>query len=184
MTHSACGRCEGAGWVRTGSAAYRCPACNPAPSAREVRLPRSGGARPRRKGIRGELELAAWLRERGIFARRGAQRRGGPDSPDVVTSLPFHVECKRMERLALWRALAQAQADSGERPAVVFHRTNRHPWVAILAAEDLLALLGLRSPAPPPGAATGPEPELELALAKDAGAAESAPLREREETSP
>lgn len=138
-----CSSCGGVGWLRSGDAARQCPECNPAPSAREVRLPRSGGARPRRKGIRGELELAAWLRSHGIEARRGVQRQGGPDSPDVVAALPFHVECKRMERLPLWRALAQAQSDAGARPAVVFHRTNRHPWIVILAAEDLLELLGL-----------------------------------------
>lgn len=134
--------CEGSGWIRDGSTARRCP-CSPLPSQRDVHAVRPGGARPRRKGIRGELELAGWLRARGIEARRGAQRRGGPDSPDVVAALPFHVECKRMERLALWRALAQAQSDAGSRPAVVFHRTNRQPWIAILAAEDLLELLRL-----------------------------------------
>lgn len=182
MTRPGCERCEGAGWVRTGFAAYRCPACNPAPSSRTVELPHSGGARPRRKGIRGELELAAWLRERGISARRGAQRRGGPDSPDVVTSLPFHVECKRMERLALWRALAQAQADAGERPAVVLHRTNRHPWVAILAAEDLLFLLGLGPSAP--ALAEAAAAELAPPAAADLSSPCPEPSPEREELSP
>ena len=138
-----CASCEGAGWIRTGTSAHRCPACNAPLGGREVLITSAGGARPRRKGIRGEFELAAWLRDHGIEARRGAQRQGGPDSPDVVSALPFHVECKRTERLALWRALAQAQGDAGARPAVVLHRANRHPWIAIMAAEDLLELLGL-----------------------------------------
>lgn len=140
---AACCSCEGSGWIRVGSTARRCP-CSPLPDQRNVRAAvRPGGARPRRKGIAGERELAGWLRSHGVEARRGAQRRGGPDTPDVVADLPFHVECKRTERLALWRALAQAQSDAGSRPAVVFHRSSRQPWVCVLAAEDLLELLRL-----------------------------------------
>lgn len=99
-------------------------------------------AKSRRKGKRGELELAEWFRERGVFARRGAQHRGGPDSPDVEIDLPgFHVECKRCESLRLYDALDQARADA--RPGavpLVLHRKSRAGWVAILDAEDLLAL--------------------------------------------
>ena len=99
-------------------------------------------ARSRSKGIRGELELAQFLRDRGIEARRGCQRRGGPYSPDVDADLePFHVEVKRTERLALYPALDQARRDGGpERIPIVFHRTNRREWVAILPADALVEL--------------------------------------------
>ena len=46
----------------------------------------------RRKGARGELELAAKFTDAGFPARRGQQPAGGPDSPDVVPSIPsLHV---------------------------------------------------------------------------------------------
>lgn len=71
----------------------------------------------RNKGAVAERELAAYLRERGIEARRGQQHAGGPDSPDVVSALEgIHIECKRQERTDPygWMAQAQAQADADE----------------------------------------------------------------------
>ncbi len=101
------------------------------------------GARSWRKGQRGELELARLLSAEGFAATRGAQHRGGSDSPDVVCrDLPgLHFECKRCERLHLYDALEQAKADAGKRLPVVAHRRNGHEWVAILRLGDLLALI-------------------------------------------
>lgn len=96
----------------------------------------------RAKGASGEREVAAWLRSFGVSARRGQQFSGGPDSPDVVHSLPnVHLEVKRTERLELDAALSQAreEAPAGSTP-VVLHRKNRGRWVAILDAEDWLRL--------------------------------------------
>ena len=100
-------------------------------------------ANSRAKGIRGELELAAFFKEHGIDARRGQQFSGGPGSPDVVHDLPgVHVECKRTESLQLWPALAQATRDApvGCTP-VVFHRPSRRPWIVILDASIFLQLV-------------------------------------------
>ena len=97
----------------------------------------------RSKGIRGELELAAFFRDHGIDARRGQQFSGGPGSPDVVQELPgIHVECKRTETLRVWEALAQATRDApaGSAP-VVFHRPSRKPWIVILDASQFLQLV-------------------------------------------
>ena len=97
----------------------------------------------RAKGIRGELELAAFFKEHGIDARRGQQFSGGPGSPDVVHGLAgIHVECKRVEALQLWPALDQATRDAaaGTTP-VVFHRPSRRPWIAILDASAFLQLV-------------------------------------------
>lgn len=96
----------------------------------------------RRKGADGERELAAWLRERGVSARRGRQFCGGAESPDVATDLEHvHFECKRVERFNVYEALDQAIGDAGERLPVVAHRRNRGAWVAILPLERLLPLL-------------------------------------------
>ena len=103
-----------------------------------------GGARSRRKGKRGELELARLLSGEGFPAERGRQHRGAPGSPGVIVpSLPgIHWEAKRCERLLLFDALAQARDDAGEdKLPVVAHRRNQTEWVAILPLADLLAIL-------------------------------------------
>ena len=100
-------------------------------------------ANSRAKGVRGELELAAFFKEHGIDARRGQQHAGGGDSPDVVHDLPgIHVECKRVEALQLWPAMDQAKRDArvGSTP-VVFHRPSRRPWIVILDASQFLELV-------------------------------------------
>lgn len=142
---SACATCGGSGWERLAEerAVVRC-ACNSAPTGRELRERSRKARRSRRKGVEAERELAAWLRGFGIDARRGAQRQGGPDTPDVVAALPFHVECKRVERLNVGRAVEQAERDAAGGPAVVFYRSNRAPWRVVLDAATFLELLGHR----------------------------------------
>lgn len=95
----------------------------------------------RAKGKRGELELAAYLREHGYDARRGQQFKGGADSPDVVGVPGLHIECKRVETLRLYPALAQATKDGAEGVTpIVAHRTSRQEWVAILSLSDFLGI--------------------------------------------
>ncbi len=97
----------------------------------------------RAKGKAGELELAAFLRERGfVEARRGQQFKGGGDSPDVVGIPGVHVECKRVESGNLYTWLDQAIDDAAPRTVpVVAHRRSRRPWVAILRLNDFLELV-------------------------------------------
>lgn len=71
-------------------------------------------------------------------ACRGAQHRGGPDAPDVRTTIDgVHFEVKRTEALRLWDALAQAVADAGNNVPVVLHRSNGKPWIAVVRLDDL-----------------------------------------------
>ncbi len=94
------------------------------------------------KGAQGERQVAAWLRENGVEARRGVQYQGGPESPDVVHGLPgVHLEVKRTERFRLDEALDQAkgEAPAGSMP-VVLTRKNRGRWIAVLDGEDWLRL--------------------------------------------
>lgn len=96
----------------------------------------------RQKGKRGELGLAKALREAGYEARRGQQYSGTETSADVVGLPGIHIECKRVEALRLYDALAQAKRDTGESedlPAV-FHRKNNEPWVVIMYMDDWLDL--------------------------------------------
>lgn len=95
------------------------------------------------KGKAGEREFANFLKSHGIQARRGQQFSGGGDSPDVVHSLPdIHFEVKRVEKFALWDAIAQAETDRPDTSTpVVAHRKNRKEWVVVLYAEDFLELI-------------------------------------------
>ena len=99
----------------------------------------------RRKGARGELEVAAILRKRGYPARRGFQARGGKEQPDLVTIPGFHLEVKRVERLNLHAAFRQADddipADDDVTIPAVVHRMSREPWLVTLRFEDFLDLL-------------------------------------------
>ena len=109
------------------------------------------GALSKRKGKRGEREVAALYREAGFDARRGQQHRGGPGSPDVIVEdLPLlHVEVKRTERFNLYDAIEQAKRDAGDHQfPVVHHRRGQKkpgerafPWVVVMAWEDFEPLL-------------------------------------------
>lgn len=100
-------------------------------------------AMQRNKGARGERELAEFLSQRGFPAERSCQRRGSPDSPDVLCpGLPLHFEVKRTEALRLHEALAQAVADAGGgKVPTVAHRRSHGEWLAVLRLSDLLELL-------------------------------------------
>lgn len=97
----------------------------------------------RAKGIRGELEVRDLLRRYGFAAKRGQQHAGGDDSPDVKHNMEgFHIEVKRVQKLALYPAMEQAAADAalGETP-IVFHKRNHKDWVVVIDAEDFLDLM-------------------------------------------
>lgn len=88
----------------------------------------------RDKGCRYERHIAKRIREYGYEAERGCQHAGGKDSPDVKCSMDgIHWECKKVEKLNIWNALAQSERDAGEDeiPAVVFARNRSKDYVAI-----------------------------------------------------
>ncbi len=92
------------------------------------------------KGKAGEREWALWLNQNlQCNARRGVQYQGGPDSPDIVDkAIPcIHWETKRVEKLNLSLAMAQAVKDAGTKIPVLSHRKNREGWLVTLRAEDL-----------------------------------------------
>lgn len=98
----------------------------------------------RKKGSRGELELAHYLTARGFPARRGQQFSGLGESPDIVceTLDQFLIECKRIEKGSLYPWLDQAIRDAkGKKTPVVIHRRSNQPWVAILLIDDFLNLV-------------------------------------------
>ena len=95
----------------------------------------------REKGKRGELELARALGSFGYRSRRGQQYCGSNGDADVVGLPGLHIECKRVERLNLEDAMAQAGHDAreGEKPAV-FHRKNQSRWLVTMELQDFMEL--------------------------------------------
>ena len=95
----------------------------------------------RAKGAKGERELARKLREYGYDCRRGQQYSGANGDADVVGLDGIHIECKRVERLNIEDAVAQAKRDAreGELPAV-FHRKNNHEWLVTMPMDDWMRM--------------------------------------------
>lgn len=90
----------------------------------------------RKKGAKGERELAKILKEYGYNCRRG-QQYNGLEGEDVVGLDYIHIECKRVEKLNLYDAMEQAKRDAkdGQLPTV-FHRKNNHKWLVTMELED------------------------------------------------
>lgn len=95
----------------------------------------------RAKGARGERELSSKLKEFGYDCRRGQQYCGANGDADVVGLPGIHIECKRVERINLYDALAQARSDAkdGETPTV-FHRKDRSEWLVTMSLDDWMKL--------------------------------------------
>ena len=96
----------------------------------------------RQKGARGERELANILKGYGYEdSRRGQQYCGSNGDADVVGLSGIHIECKRVEKLNLEKAMEQAEHDrkENEKP-VVFHRKDRKPWLVTMKLEDWMEL--------------------------------------------
>lgn len=95
----------------------------------------------RNKGATGERELAAKLQEYGYQCRRGQQYSGANGDADVVGLPGIHIECKRVEKLNLYDAMAQSVRDAkdSETPAV-FHRKNNKKWLVTLRIDDFMKM--------------------------------------------
>lgn len=95
-----------------------------------------------RKGAYGERELAEVLRGYGYDVTRGGSLTFG-EVPDLVGLPGVHIECKRVERLNLWKAMQQAAADAvrfKDGMPIVFHRQNRKLWLVTMRLEDFIKL--------------------------------------------
>ena len=97
----------------------------------------------KRKGATGERELSRKLKEYGFKARRSVQYNGKADDgkADLVGLPGIHIESKRVERLNLYDAMAQAihDAKKGELPSV-FHRKNHSEWLVTMRLVDWIEL--------------------------------------------
>lgn len=91
----------------------------------------------RAKGARGERELSKVLREYGYDTRRGQQYSGANGDADVVGLPNIHIECKRVEKLNLDKAMNQSINDARtDEVPVVMHRKDRHPWLVTMRLDE------------------------------------------------
>ena len=100
----------------------------------------------KRKGTAGEHELETLLQGYGIRAYRNDQVfKGGKGNPDVaaeVAGIHVHCEVKRVEKLNISTAMAQAERDAApdHLPAVA-HRRNREKWLLTMPLVPFLNVL-------------------------------------------
>lgn len=95
----------------------------------------------KQKGARGERELAKVLRSHGFKTRRGQQYCGANGDADVVGLPNIHIECKRVERLNLYDAMAQAKSDAKQDEIpVVMHRKDKCDWLVTLSLDDFIEI--------------------------------------------
>ena len=104
----------------------------------------------RQKGKRGELEVAAVLRDLGFpDARRSVQHSGRPakagdaGTPDLLGVAGVHLEVKHRERYGraeLQEWLERTTDDAGNDVPLVIHRSNRIPWMATVWLVDIVRL--------------------------------------------
>ena len=95
----------------------------------------------RAKGARGERSLAAVLRDYGYDTRRGQQYCGANGDADVVGIPGLHIECKRVERLNVYDAVAQSERDARENEVpVVMHRKNNCKWLVTLSLDEFMKI--------------------------------------------
>ncbi len=95
-----------------------------------------------RKGRRGELEIVKIFQAHGIPAQPGQAVSFG-SVPDVVGIDGIHPEIKRVERLNVSEAMAQAVRDSEkfhDGAPTLFHRRNKSPWLVTMRLGDWLSL--------------------------------------------
>lgn len=101
------------------------------------------GKMARNKGARGELELSHIIRDQwGYDVHRGKVFYG---ESDLIGLDCIHIECKRVEKLNIHKAMQQAITEADKRkdglPAV-FHRKNNEDWLVTMRLEDWMDLYG------------------------------------------
>jgi len=94
----------------------------------------------RRKGLRGEAEVAAIWRANG-FDVRGLEGEGDHTVTGLVGGETIHSETKRQNRLrSAWIEQAEREAPAGAVPVVAW-RPDGGKWWAMIPLEDLARLL-------------------------------------------
>jgi len=94
-------------------------------------------AHSRRKGVRGEREVAVAFEQAGATRLHNLEGQG--DHLVELCDFLYHVEAKRRERLDLmaWVRQAEAEAEEPYIPLVVFRQSGQ-PWRVVLRLDHFL----------------------------------------------
>ncbi len=105
------------------------------------------GSASRRKGSRAEVAVVHALRRAGWEADTSRNvLEGRRTGDDIVWDGPASIEVKDVATMDLSGWLRQAQGNSGELPAVVWHKkrgtADAEGWYVTMSGEDFLRLIG------------------------------------------
>lgn len=94
------------------------------------------------KGKKGELELSHILNDYGYKTRRTNQFCGNTGQADDLIGLDYiHIEVKRIEKLNIDEAMAQAKRDTKDnKMPTVFHRKNNKKWLVTMELDSWIKL--------------------------------------------
>lgn len=100
------------------------------------------------KGRSGAKEVKQLLVEHlGCAEEDIAVRSSGANGEDLILAaaaralFPFSPEIKRVEKLNIWEALAQAKANAGQHTPILLFRRNRSQWFVALETEAFLDIV-------------------------------------------
>ena len=98
----------------------------------------------RAKGADFERQIAKLLTSRGFKARRGNQFNGMWDADVETEYFPYHIECKKVQSLNIFKAYEQSDRDSkntSKKTPIVIHAKNRTKIMATMELHDFLNLV-------------------------------------------
>jgi hypothetical protein len=97
------------------------------------------GAKSRRKGQRGEREVAAIFTGAGIPMRRSGAE--GQLEGDLANDANLYVEVRYRETLSIPAWLREVEQKKGDRLGALVFRRSREPWHVAITLSDYIALL-------------------------------------------
>ena len=100
----------------------------------------------KKKGNRGEHELAHFLMENGIKAFRNSMSGGSIWKGDIANNLDLTIEVKTCKKINLLKCFQQVERDASKAHnspllAVHFDHMPAKTWLIVLHSEDWLALI-------------------------------------------
>lgn len=102
------------------------------------------GASERRKGQRGEREVAAILATAGIDCRRARDPGQRQMHGDIYGQVPFYVEVKNHAYLRMSPWLTKLELDRDERPPLLAFK-HAGQWWGAMPLTELARVLGARA---------------------------------------
>lgn len=100
----------------------------------------------KKKGNKGEHELAHWLEENGVKAFRNSMSGGSIWKGDIANNLDMTIEVKTVKKLNLmdcWRQVARDSSIAHNMPVLAIHFDHMpsKEWLVVIHSEDFLDYL-------------------------------------------